>query len=207
MDRSSVATLGLLLLVGPYLVWNLVYRGDVLGMDAVWQSASHMFGYEAYGGAWSYFTGMYWVWTFESYWGRFGWINVLAPTPVYLGYLFLTGAAGVGFLLAGRSQGSTTRSKADPTIALPGNLRLYLGGATLITLASHLWVNVYSAQPQGRHLFPAAPQISIILAMGIAYLVGGRQDRIGTRSCFAVLFVLAGLALYCCLAVIIPSYR
>lgn len=213
---AALALCLLLLLTTPYLVWNASHRGDPLGIESIWQSTSHMLGYEAYGGAWAYFTGMYWTWTFESYWARFGWINVRAPGAVYLVYLLVTVLGLVGFLLAGRRKpvrpsepGPGEASGGAPVLptGFPGSLRLYLGAATLTMLLMHIWLNAQTAQPQGRHLFPAAPHFASLLALGISHLLGGRRGAIGAGACSAVLVALGGLALYCCFGVIVPAYR
>jgi hypothetical protein len=191
--RALVLTLAL---AGHYLAWNLSMRGDVLGVGAFWEGASHMLGFEAYGGALAYFTGMYWTWTFESYWGRFGWINVRLPDFLYLAALGLSAAGAAGFYWAGRV--------AD---APPRALRRYLACAAFVTLSAHIWFNAFAAQPQGRHLFPAAPQIAMMLALGLAQLLGGRADRANVGASVGVPTALAALALYACLGVIVPAYR
>lgn len=193
---ASWALLLSLALAGPYLAWNLAKRGDLLGVGAFWEGASHMLGFEAYGGALAYFTGMYWTWTFESYWGRFGWINVRLPDILYLGYLALSVAGAAGFYWAGRMAPSS-----------PHAFRRYLASAALVTLAAHIWFNAFAAQPQGRHLFPAAPQIAMMIAVGTAQWLGGRPDRIARGPCVAVLVCMAAVATYACFGVIVPAYR
>ncbi len=177
-------------LVGPYLAWNVAQRGGPLGMGAAWSSATHMKTVAEYGGAFSYFTGTYWTGTFQSYWGRFGWMNAPVPDGVYLTYFALTGAGILGFLLAGRR----ARAAAGHADAV---LRHYLVAAILVTLAAHVWLNFHTAQPQGRHLFGVAPQIACFLSIGLAG-PGAPLRRLGPGPKPAL--VLAGLfavAAYC----------
>jgi 4-amino-4-deoxy-L-arabinose transferase-like glycosyltransferase len=199
---SSAALAGalLLLLAGPYIAWNVSQRGDPLGMQAVWSSAAHMYTHARYGGALAYFTGTYWVWTFRSYWGWFGWMNLLAPAVVYLAYLALTGVGIFGFALAG------VRARI-PGLPRDTALRVYLVVAIAATLGAHIWLNFQTAQPQGRHLHPVAPELSCLLAIGLARLWGASDPHVAPAKVAVALLVLFGLALYCLFFVVLPGYE
>lgn len=188
--------LSLCLPLVPYLAWNLDHRGDLLGMGAVWQSADHLMTHDDFGGRWSYLLGMYWHWTFDSYWCRFGLLDLVVKPWVTLTFLALTGVGVTGFVLAGR---------AKPLLPETRSLRVYLGAATLATLAAHVWYNVGMPQPQGRHLFPVAPEIASLLAIGIVRLAPGGRDRSGRTAMFVLLGVYA-LAAWCLLGEILPWY-
>jgi hypothetical protein len=166
-------------------------------MGAVWSSTAHLKTLAELGGALSYLTGAYWIRTFQSYWGRFGWMNVPAPDVIYLTYFALTGAGILGFVLARRRARSAV-GRADAV------LRHYLVAAILATLAAHVWVNLQIPQPQGRHLFGAAPQIACVLSIGLA----GPWAPLWLRRGPSLAVVLAGLfalALYC-LSVVGAAY-
>jgi hypothetical protein len=193
MDAALAATL-LALLAGPYMVWNTAYRGDPLGGDALWLSASGLPRPDRLGGAWAYLTSIYWDWTFESYWARFGWMTVRVPKAVYLAFFALAWTGLLGFVLADL-----------PRCAR--RLRGYVFGAVLATLTAHVWLNLHTVQPQGRHLFAVAPEIAFTLAVGISSLGDGRAQHARLRTVLCVLVPLCGLALYCLFGVIGPAYR
>lgn len=201
--RARVMDTGLgsaaaLLLVAPYLAWNLEHHGDLTGMRAFWQTAAQLTAHDEFGGLVRYFTGMYWRWTFESYWSRFGWLNVYPPTWVYLAFLTLTGAGVLGFARSAYA----SRHQAGHLPAL----RLYLSATILATIATHIYLNVRVPQPQGRHLLPVAPEIACLLAMGIVWWTSSGQPRASWRTTAWVLGALFGLAVFCLLQVIVPAY-
>lgn len=197
--EMAPAALVTLALVGPYLAWNAMHRGGLLGMQAVWSSTTHLKSFAELGGALSYFTDIYWIRTFQSYWGRFGWMNAPPPVGVYWTYFALVGAGIVGFVLAGRRSRSTP-DRADAV------LRRYLVAAFVATFAAHFWLNLQIPQPQGRHLFGAAPQIAAVLAIGL----GGPSAPLWLRRDPSPVLILAGLfalAFYCLLSAVGAAYQ
>ena len=117
---------------------------------------------------------------------------------VYAGYLGLTALGVLGFVRARPANPPQARGDAC--------LRAYLVAAIATTLAAHIWLNTQTAQPQGRHLFPVAPQIACVLAIGMARSFRRSDLRV---SWSRVAFVVAGLfalALYCLLGVVVPGY-
>jgi hypothetical protein len=194
--QAAVLVVGL---VGPYLAWNVVHRGGLLGMEAVWSSGSHLKTFAELGGVVSYFTGPYWIRTFQSYWARFGWMNAPPPVGVYVTYFALTGAGILGFVWVG-GRARNAASRADVV------LRHYLVAVILATFASHVWYNLHMPQPQGRHLFGAAPQIATVLAIGL----GGPSAPLWLRRDPSPVLILAGLfalALYCLLSAVGAAYQ
>ena len=192
---TALAAVIVIGLVGPYLAWNFVHRGGLLGMGAVWSSTSQLKSFTELDGALWYFSGPYWIRTFQSYWSRFGWMNVLAPKGIYVSYFALTGAGVVGFAWMGRRARSGA-ARADRV------LRHYLVAAILATFAAHLWINLHVPQPQGRHLFGVAPQIACVLSIGFRAPLWLRRGSI-------LALILAGLfamALYCLLARVEAAY-
>lgn len=196
-DASACAGFALVL-AAPYLVWASQHRGDLLGMGAVLQSAEGLPAFDFFGGFWSFFVKTYWDLTFESYWARFGWMLVTAPKAIYLAFFALTFTGLLGFALTGR--------RGDPGGRESAGVRRYLLAVFLASLAAHLWLNLQIPQPQGRHLFPAAPQIACLLAIGLRRVTGAGPERIGVGAAATIVLSLAGLALYCLLFVIAPVY-
>lgn len=123
-------------------------------------------------------------WSFDSFWGVFGWMGVWMDSRIYTVLLAWTLAAAIGCvaLLARNIRGSKGTARA----ALPihnsqftnspiHNPRLrrfrhyalaLLGLSALLTLAIYLSYNLIFVQPQGRYLFPALPAIALAVALG-----------------------------------------
>lgn len=188
-----------LVAIAPLLFWNTKHRGDPLGTSALAQSWGHLPTPEVHGGLWAYFTEMYVPWTLGSYVARFGWMTIEAPWGVYAAAAVLGALGGGGFLwaCARRNEGTAPRA-ATPLLA-------YLAAVILVTLAAHVWLNIQTAQPQGRHFFPVAAQISAALALGWRHL-STRLASIGTPTTAALTVPLGLLALYCLVAVLQPNY-
>jgi hypothetical protein len=204
-DAGLAAAL-LALLATPQLAANLARFGEPLGLSALWASAAGLMTPANYGGLGHYLTDYYFYWVFQSYWARFGWMNVVAPTPVYLAYFALTWTGLLGFCLA-----SARRRGAEP----PGSprpdrrvvlLRRTVAAAFLATLAVHLWLNTRTVAAQGRHLFAAAPHLACLLAYGIGHLTSGRPLRVGWPTACIVCGGLVAMAIYCLTGVIAPAY-
>jgi hypothetical protein len=186
--REAAQGLGLLLALSlPYLIFNTAHRGDPLGMQAIRASAAHMPGPEAFGGLGTYLTRYYLPWTFESYWARFGWMNVLAPGWVFWFFFTLTLIALAG--LAKRRD-------------MPKGWTLYLASAAAFTGLAHLWLNTSFAAAQGRHLFAVAPQIAALLAGGLS-----GWWKWNERRSWALAGILAVVAAALLSLVFTPAYR
>src|SRR5258706_11097940 len=140
---------------------------------------------------------VYWVDTFESYWGRFGWVSVRAPGGVRLAFLALTAAAVLG-LFTGRARLSVPSLRSR-------RVRRYLAATALATIAAHFAMNAFIMSPQGRHLFASAPQIAVLLAIGLFQLVGGERRILPLALGIGALLV--AIDVYCLDAVLIPAYR
>jgi hypothetical protein len=79
---TALAAACVAVLAGPYAIWALEHRGGFLGVNAVVASAVNMARPDRYGGLISFLTTIYWDSTFESFWARFGWFNVIPPKAV-----------------------------------------------------------------------------------------------------------------------------
>ena len=190
----ALAAAVVLVLAGPYLLWAAEYRGGLLGVDAVAASAVGMVRPDGTGGLLTYFAKLSWGWTFVSYWGRFGWLNVALPSAIYLLFFALTWAGVVGFF----------RGRGSLPAGLPWRpLRGYLLASIAATLTAHLLLNLTIVAAQGRHLFGSAPQIAFLLALGIYRLIGSE------RVMWAVMVIVTGLVVldvYCVQQVFPAAY-
>jgi len=195
IDAGFAAAL-VVLLAAPYVVWSAHHRGGLLGSSAVLASTSSLMHAQEFGGQLPYLLNVYWDALIESYWARFGWFNVVVPKATYLAFFALSWTGVLGWL-AGRSKlpSEALRSRA---------LQRYLFASFGATLLAHFALNFVVVSAQGRQLFPSAPQISFLLALGIYRLVGSERRLLP----LAVGIVLALLALdvYCLRGVLVPAY-
>ena len=195
IDTGFAAAL-VLLVVGPYGIWAAEYRGGLLGVNAVTASAAGLPRAEEYGGVVPFLKSIYWDWTLESYWARFGWFNVRVPKATYLAFFALTFSGVLGWI-AGRAR--------EPWEALRTRaLRGYLFGSAFATLAAHFALNLLIVSPQGRILFSSAAQIAFLLALGLYRLVGSERRLLPLT--LSIVLALLALDVYCLRGVLVPAY-
>lgn len=111
--------------------------------------------------------------TFQSFWGMFGWMAVPMNARVYQGLGIWTALTAWGFGLALFGQrGIKTMVRANRSVGL----LLVLSAA--LTSSGYLWWNLSYVQHQGRYLFPAL--IPLGLAAGLAWeeLIAVRTARV-----------------------------
>jgi len=183
LDVALAAGL-VLLLTGPYLLWSAEHRGGLLDTGAVVASALGLVHAD-------------WDWSFESYWARFGWFNVIVPKAVYLAFFALTWTGVLGFF-AGRMPVAVDALRSHA-------LRGYLAAAVGATLAAHFAMNLLIVSPQGRHLFASAPQFAFLLALGVCRLIGSERRMLPIA--ISITAGLIALDVYCLRAVLVPAYR
>ena len=109
--------------------------------------------------------------SFRSFWGQFGWMGVLLDERIYQALAILSALALIGFLIwlirawQHRAQVPAWQWAAGGLLALAG----------LFTLVSYLWYNISFVQHQGRYLFRALVPIGLIVALG--WRESLRRDR------------------------------
>jgi hypothetical protein len=138
------------------------------------------------------------VYTFESFWGVFGWLGVFLAPWAYGLLACATAAALVGLIARARRlrrAGSTSAGRAA-----------LLGLALAVTAGGFLLYNIAFVQHQGRYLFPALVPIALAFSAGF-YELGrsvcrtlGGSDALG--RCAGSATVLAGGAALGLLAVL-----
>ena len=137
--------------------------------------------------------------TFQSFWGQFGWMGVVLPSRIYQGLVILSALLLAGFLWW----------LFDPL--RPRLTSLHRSGLFLLIVSSSgtlflfLWYNVTFVQHQGRYLFPALIPIGVAAALGLNQLA--RILPVGVRSGAIVLFFsgLAALDLVCLFRFVVPA--
>jgi hypothetical protein len=108
---------------------------------------------------------------FDSYWARFGWMNVFAPQ--WFGWLM---RGMVAIALAGLVLGWLRRSHParviTGTYAVPLAATAVIGQEALQLADMHVW---NEAHYQGRYLFPMIAPAAMLLALGMAQLAGAAR--------------------------------
>ncbi len=101
--------------------------------------------------------------TFQSFWGVFGWLGAFMDGRVYLLLTLLTWFAAAG--LAWR----LWRWRAGRPRLTPFQRRglMLLAAQFLLALAAYLWYNIDFVQHQGRYFFPALAAIAVAFALGL----------------------------------------
>lgn len=100
--------------------------------------------------------------TFQSFWGMFGWMAVPMNVRVYQGVGVWSALTAVGFGLAlANSRGQRHQGGSGRAIAL------VLAFSASLSALGYLWWNLSFVQHQGRYLYPAL--IPLGLAAGIAW--------------------------------------
>jgi 4-amino-4-deoxy-L-arabinose transferase-like glycosyltransferase len=124
--------------------------------------------------------------SFRSFWGQFGWMGVLLDLRLYQVLAILSVLALLGSLLWAARTWSRWRQVPEWQWAAGSLLAL----AVLLTLASYVWYNTNFLQHQGRYLFRA------LVPLGLAVALGWREVLRRERAVpLAVLLLVSAVAL------------
>jgi 4-amino-4-deoxy-L-arabinose transferase-like glycosyltransferase len=99
--------------------------------------------------------------TFNSFWGQFGWMALPMPSWVYVGTLALLALAVSGWVIA------LLRPSANKREAGRGSVYLVLALVVLLVGAQYIYFNLEFLQHQGRYLFPALIPLGLFIALGL----------------------------------------
>ncbi len=125
--------------------------------------------------------------TFQSFWGQFGWMGVVLEARWYLLFAWLTVLGLLGLMLhLGRER------HRSPLWGVRGVLMLLSTG---LTAGTYLWYNLSFVQHQGRYLFPALLPIALGLVIGwLAWAEGKGAKGLGVACGLGAITVgIAGL--------------
>ncbi len=137
-----------------------------------------------------------WPLTRESFWARFGWMNVSAPAWV------ATAMTAIAFLgLVGGLVPLGPQSRRYEPERLKKTLALLWSVCGLIVLG-FLRFNLTVRQPQGRLLFTALPALIMLVALGYRRLSGRYYGLVGSGI---VLFTLVANVV-CLFGALLPAY-
>jgi 4-amino-4-deoxy-L-arabinose transferase-like glycosyltransferase len=192
-----------LLLSAPWFVRNgLVYGwGDPTGQarhDLVVEGQMRPLEYVALAG-W----GGYWervvTFTFQSFWGQFGWMGVVLPATIYRGLALFSLLLLGGFLwwlFDSRRPRLTPHQRSS--------LFLLLVSAVL-TFLMFAWYNCKFLQHQGRYLFPALVPLGTAAALGLNRLTRLLPQKMRGWALGGLFGGMALFAVYCLFRYVVPS--
>ncbi len=186
----------------PWFVRNALTYGwlDPLGMaqhNAVVEGQMRTSEYLALYG-WSAYWERAWSFTFNSFWGQFGWMAVVLPARFYQALLLLSILLAAGFLwwLFDRRRPRLTPDQR-------AILTLFVA-AVVLTLLEYVGYNLTFVQHQGRYLFPALIPIGTAVALGLGTLTRPLPRRVRPWAAIALFAGLAVLDVYCLFKFVIP---
>jgi len=191
-----------LLLSAPWFVRNGLTYGwlDPTGQarhDQVVEGQMRPLEYVALEGWDGYWERAY-TFTFQSFWGQFGWMGVVLPARIYQGLALLSALIIAGFLWW-----LFERQHLRLAPAQRASLTLLFISSTL-TLIEFLGYNLTFVQHQGRYLFPALIPIGTAAALGLNTLSEALPRRARAWVTVALFAGLATLDVYCLFKFIIP---
>lgn len=187
------------LVAGWWFARNLALYGDPLGWNALLGASASLLRAQPLGVVEAAQT----LWDARgSFWGLFGWSNILLPDWFYvltdlMTVVGLIGLGGVGW----------TAWKRRDAVTL-ARLGLMVGWFVVVAAALIRWVQLNAAADQGRLLFPAVAAVGAGIGAGLAWLADRLLKGRGAgawptglaASGFAVNLAIAW-------AVILPAYR
>lgn len=157
-----------ILLIAGWWYWrNYTLYGDWLGIGNLLANNGRREDELTLGHFWQEFRGLRY-----SFWGLFGWFNILLPQWVYVILDGVTVVGSCGLLLGWwRRKGRAGRAERPPfTIHhSPFSIHLLLLTWSLLSLALLLYWTSQATGSQGRLLFPAIGALVTLLVAGLAY--------------------------------------
>lgn len=161
---------------------------------------------------WANYLQRFFVFTFDSFWGVFGWMGVFMDGRIYWALLVFS----MGLILGGL--GALRRWPAITLAQRQGVGLLAFSG--LVTLSLYLYYNVNFVQHQGRYLFPALIPIGLAAAVSVWQWAGWGValvrrlpyvSRFAPHAkiflAFAPLVMMAGLCVLALYRFILPALR
>ncbi|MEZ4735738.1 MAG: DUF2142 domain-containing protein [Caldilineaceae bacterium] len=187
-------TLPVLLVAGWWYWRNYTLYGDLFGVTNLLANNGLREDAVRWRNFWGEFRGLRY-----SFWGLFGWFNMLLPAPVYL---FLDSVTVIALAGAPLAWGVNRRQAHGPSAAHA--VRLLLLGWMLISIALLIyWLN-QATSSQGRLFFPALSAFAILLIWGLHSWVRYLPQRVQPLVWSITPLVMVGCSLYA-LTVLFPA--
>jgi 4-amino-4-deoxy-L-arabinose transferase-like glycosyltransferase len=160
--------------------------------------------------------------TFQSFWGQFGWMSIVIDRRFYVLFLAVTAISTVLFLawwahglsaksrLKGKETTSTGASIYSPYLVLTRQQTLALDMLALLALCALLgfiWYNLQFVQHQGRYLFSGLIPIAAALSLGWHFVLSRKGARLLPWLWLALLLGFIALDAHMLFRVILPAMR
>jgi 4-amino-4-deoxy-L-arabinose transferase-like glycosyltransferase len=136
--------------------------------------------------------------TFQSFWGQFGWMGVVLPATIYRGLALFSLLLLGGFLWW---LFDPRRPRLTPHQRLSLILLLASG---ILTVSMFAWYNCKFLQHQGRYLFPALIPIGTAAALGLNQLAGLLPRKSRAWALGGLFAGMALFAVYCLFKYVVP---
>jgi hypothetical protein len=139
--------------------------------------------------------------TFQSFWGQFGWLGVLMPTWLYQALALWSGALALGFLCWWRE------ARRNKLFAIRYSLFTILATLVILVTLVYAYYNFTFVQHQGRYLFPALIPIALGVALATETLLRLVRwpDRLHLPAFAAPYLAMIVLDLYALWRIIVPA--
>jgi 4-amino-4-deoxy-L-arabinose transferase-like glycosyltransferase len=136
--------------------------------------------------------------TFQSFWGQFGWMGVVLPRYIYRGLALFSILLLAGFLwwLFDRRRPRLTPHQRF------GLILLFASG--ILTGLMFAWYNTKFLQHQGRYLFPALIPLGTAAALGLDRLARLLPRRLRPWAIGGLFAGMALFATYCLFKYVVP---
>jgi 4-amino-4-deoxy-L-arabinose transferase-like glycosyltransferase len=136
----------------------------------------------------------FFTFTFQSFWGQFGWMSVVMDRRVYAALLAFTVVLVIGTIAASRQLLVISYWRRASV--------LLLAFSALLTLGLYIYYNFGFVQHQGRYLFPALVPLSVAVAASLHQWAKwlSAVPVIGRYAPLFPVMPLAGLAALCVFA-------
>jgi 4-amino-4-deoxy-L-arabinose transferase-like glycosyltransferase len=191
-----------LLLSAPWFVRNGLTYGwlDPTGQarhDQVVEGQMRPLEYVALEGWDGYWERAY-TFTFQSFWGQFGWMGVVLPARIYQALALFSIILLAGFLwwLFDRRRPRLTPHQRLSLILLLAS--------SILTALMFAWYNFKFLQHQGRYLFPALIPIETAAALGLDQLASVLPQKARYWIVGALCAGMALFAVYCLFKFVVP---
>lgn len=148
--------------------------------------------------------------TFQSFWGQFGWMSIVLDRRFYLLFLAITVASVLLFLawwlhglsakrrLKGKTQTSTDASIYSPFLVLTREQQLALDMLAVLALGAvggFIWYNLQFVQHQGRYLYSGLIPIGLGMSLGWHFILSRKALAVRLQQWLWLALLLAFIAL------------